>query len=452
VKVILEPMNKLAMLVFAAAVVFAEPVRVHQSGFTPGAEGAPDGWKLWAPRVEIAPRGFVDTVRNRGESGSLALAGNSNTAVFGAWVRTVAGIQPGKWYRLVAHYRAESLHYEPLDVLARLDWRTSESKRAGQPDYAAAISQDDGWNRVTVEAPAPDRVVSVELQLYLANAPQGTVYWDDITFEEIPAPPPRRITVASVNFRPSGAASAAENVRRFLEVVEKTVPRNADLILLPEGITVVGTNKSYAETAEPVPGPTTEMLAEAARKRNAYIVAGIYERDGIAMYNTAVLIDRTGRLAGKYRKVYLPREELEGGLTPGIEYPVFQTDFGRVGMMICWDVQYSDPARALALRGAEVLLLPIWGGNETLAKARAIENQVFLVASGYDYPTHIIDPNGEIIARAPEQGAAAVATIDLNRRYVDEWLGHMRTRMVKEMRLDVGVERGMRYNTTFTTP
>jgi len=278
------------------------------------------------------------------------------------------------------------------------------------------------------------------------------VWWDDITFEEIPAPPSRRITVASVNFRPSGAASAAENVRRFLEVVEKTVPRNADLILLPEGITVVGTGKSYAETAEPVPGPTTEMLAEAARNRNAYIVAGIYERDGIAMYNTAVLIDRTGRLAGKYRKVYLPREELEGGLTPGIEYPVFQTDFGRVGMMICWDVQYADPARALALRGAEVLLLPIWGGNETLAKARAIENQVFLVASGYDYPTHIIDPNGEIIARAPEQGAAAVATIDLNRRYVDEWLGHMRTRMMKEMRLDVGVERGMRYNTAFTTP
>ena len=93
--------------------------------------------------------------------------------------------------------------------------------------------------------------------------------------------------------------------------------------------------------------------------------------------------------------VYLPREEIEGGLTPGSDYPVFSTDFGKVGMMICWDAQYADPARALALGGAELLLVPIWGGNQTLMKARAIENRVFIAASGYDYPTHILDPDGE---------------------------------------------------------
>jgi predicted amidohydrolase len=138
--------------------------------------------------------------------------------------------------------------------------------------------------------------------------------------------------------------------------------------------------------------------------------------------------------------VYLPREEIEGGITPGLDYPVFDTDFGKVGMMICWDVHYADPARALALRGAELILLPIWGGNETLAKARAIENQVFLASSGYDYPTHVLDPSGEIVAVAPESGTAAIATIDLNRRYADEWLGNMRGRMMKEIRLDVPVE------------
>jgi predicted amidohydrolase len=334
-----------------------------------------------------------------------------------------------------------------LQVVARVDWGKDGGKRAGQPEYAASIEPDADWNRVRLEAPAPKGATTARIQLYLANAPQGTVWWDDIVFEEIPAPSPRSVTVASVNFRPSKSASPAENVRRFLEVVEKTVPAKADVILLPEGITVVGIDKSYADVSEPVPGPTTAMLGEAARKRNAYIVAGIYERDGVGIYNTAVLIDRAGKLAGRYRKVYLPREELEGGITPGIDYPVFQTDFGRVGLMICWDVQYADPARALALHGAELLLLPIWGGNETLAKARAIENQVFLAASGYDYPTQIIDPSGELIAVAAEQGSAAVATIDLNRRYTDEWLGNMRTRMMKELRLDVPVERGMAYRT-----
>jgi predicted amidohydrolase len=135
--------------------------------------------------------------------------------------------------------------------------------------------------------------------------------------------------------------------------------------------------------------------------------------------------------------VYLPREEVEAGLTPGFDYPVFRTDFGTVGMMICYDVFFSDPARALALKGAEMILMPIWGGDETLAKARAIENKVFLVASGYDHPTYIMDPNGDRISEAPNRGSSAVATVDLNRRYRDPHLGDMRGRRAKELRVDV---------------
>ena len=178
-----------------------------------------------------------------------------------------------------------------------------------------------------------------------------------------------------------------------------------------------------------------------ARRKRAYISARIYERHGVAIYNTAVLMDREGKLAGKYRKVYLPREEIEGGITPGNDYPVFETDFGKVGMMICWDIQYADPARALALRGAELILTPIWGGNETLGKARAIENRVFIASSGYDYPTQIMDPDGEILALAKDEGAVAFTTIDLNRRYLEPWLGDMRGRFMKELRLDVPVRR-----------
>jgi len=163
------------------------------------------------------------------------------------------------------------------------------------------------------------------------------------------------------------------------------------------------------------------------------------------MYNTSVLLDRSGNLVGKYRKVYIPREEIEGGVTPGSDYPVFDTDFGRIGMMICWDIQYTDPARALALAGAELLLIPIAGGNQTLGKARAIENRVFIASSGYSYPTMIVDPDGEIVAAAPQRATAAVATIDLNRRYADKWLGNMRGRFFKELRLDLGAERGTVY-------
>ncbi len=109
-------------------------------------------------------------------------------------------------------------------------------------------------------------------------------------------------------------------------------------------------------------------------------------------------------------------------------------------MMICWDVQYADPARALALRGAELVLMPIWGGNEVLARARAIENHIFLAASGYGFPSLVYDPLGETLARTEENGTVAFATIDLNRRYMDRWLGEMRERFFKELRGDVPAE------------
>ena len=419
------------------AVLAADGVPWRQVKF----QGDETGWTRWAARPEIAPRAFVDRLVGRGEPGALAISGASNAAAYGGWRKRLEGVQPGKWYRLTAHYRSEAVTNEQLQVLARVDWLGADSKRTGQPDYAFRVEPAGGeWKRVTLEAPAPEGATSINLELYLQNAPLATLWWDDISFEGIGAPGPRKVTVAAVNLRPRSTGSSAASVEKFLELVAAKVAVGTDVILLPEGVTVVGTGKQYSEVAETIPGPTTTKLGEMARAKKAYVVAGIIEREGIAMYNTAVLIDRSGEVMGRYRKVYLPREEIEGGLTPGSDYPTFATDFGRVGVMICWDLQYADPARALARRGAELLLVPIWGGNETLGKARAIENRVFIATSGYDYPTYVMDPDGEILAIAREDGSAAVAAIDLNRRYADKWLGDMRGRFMKELRTDVKVE------------
>ena len=424
----------LALALAAAAPLF------EQSNFAPAPDGLPEGWRLWIPNPATAPLARLDTTTFRSRPDSLALAATADTGVLGGWERTVQGVREGQWYRLTVHYRAAGLEAERRQVVARTDWVNADGKRAGQPDYAWRFSTEGGWRRLVLEAPAPRGAVAVKLQLLLWASRQGKVWFDDISLEAIPAPAPRLVTIAAVNLRPQQTGSAEASVARFIEAIDRTVPPKTDVILLPEGITIVGTGKSYRDVAEPVPGPTTARLGEAARKHRAWIAAGIYERDGEALYNTAVLIDREGRLAGKYRKVYIPREETEGGLLPGDDYPVFDTDFGRVGMMICWDVQYADPARGLALRGAELILMPIWGGNVTLARARAIENHLFLATSGYNYPTHVIDPTGEILATAAADGAAAIVTVDLNRRYVDPWLGHMRDRFMKELRLDVPVE------------
>jgi len=415
----------------------AAPIHVHESAFHPGPDGKPAGWTTWSARAETAPRCFVDTLRYRSNSGSLAISGASNISEHGGWERNVPGIEAGAWYRATAYYRTEAVELESLQVVARLDWRDERNRRTGQPDYIYKARRDGAWTKVTLDAPAPPKTTAVVLQLYLSNSPQGTVWWDDISLEQVPAPSPRNVTVASINLKPSGTKSAADSVRQFLAATESSVHGKTDVIVFPEGITVVGTGKSYPEVAESIPGPTTATLAELARKRSSYVVAGIYEREGPAVYNTAVLLNRAGDVIGKYRKVYLPREEIERGLTPGSDYPVFQTDFGTVGLMICYDVFFADPARALASKGAEMILMPIWGGDETLGKASAIENKVFLVASGYDYPTYVMDPDGEILSRAQQRGDAAVATVDLSKRYWHPQLGDMRNRRPKELRLDV---------------
>ncbi len=434
-------MRLLLCLLLAAASLGAASLPVQESGFASQDGKAPTGWTNWAAREEIAPKAFVDGRFSRGQSGALALSGADNPAVSGGWERHIDGIVPGSWYQLTSFYTAEGLTDEPTQVVCRLNWTGPGGKRIGQPDYAWETKNEGSWRRLSLRAPAPEGATGVAIQLWLHNAPKATVWWDDIAFDKSEPPQPRPVKLATIRFRPKKSAGREENVRLFSEVIARTAPAGTDVVLLPEGMTVVGTGKKYADVSEPVPGPTTKALGELARSRKTHIVAGLYEREGNIIYNTAVLIGRKGELIGKYRKVYLPREEIEAGITAGHEYPVFQTDFGKVGLMICWDVQYADPARALALAGAEVVLLPIWGGNLTLTKARAIENHVFLATSGYDIASLILDPKGEVLATTEENGTAALATLDLNRRYTWEWLGEMRGRFMREVRLDVPAVR-----------
>ena len=222
-----------------------------------------------------------------------------------------------------------------------------------------------------------------------------------------------KVRLATVNCRPSGNKSIAENIEEFCAVAEEAGQKGADIVCLGEWITLIGMGSDYRAHSEPVPGSSTDRLGEVARKWKMYIVASVGEQDGEKIYNTAVLIDRQGKIAGKYHKVKVPDNEIKGGVTPGDSFPVFDTDFGRVGMMICWDLQFPEPARELAAQGAKVILLPIWGGDSTLARVRSAENRVYLVSCGYDIPSTIYGPGGELLALARERPGVATADVEI---------------------------------------
>jgi predicted amidohydrolase len=398
-------------------------------------------WQVTAARDEIRPDCEVAEDASRaGHDGSLRIRCLHATD-HGGWARSVKGVRAGACYRFDAHYLARHASDESRTVVARLDWRSAAGERVGQPDYAYHTGDGGaGWTHVWALVPAPPGASQVRIELSFGWSPGGTVWWDDIRLQESEPPAARKVKIATIHHRPEGNKSAQENIEEFCAWIDRAAQSRPDIICLPEAMTAVGTGLGYAAVAEPIPGPTSRRLGEKAREHCCYLVACYNERDGAGVYNTAILIDRQGNLVGKYRKCYLPREEIEAGVTPGDECPVFETDFGKVGMMICWDVHYVEPAQRLALKGAEIILMPIWDGYETLMKARAIENHVWLVTSCYGNPSWIIDPEGKVQAEAKEgegEGVAA-AEVDLSQRpYDTEWLGDMRARFFKEHREDL---------------
>lgn len=238
-----------------------------------------------------------------------------------------------------------------------------------------------------------------------------------------------------------------------LKEAEQAGRAGCDLFLLPEhfdsfgsletqphdgGIYDPATDRSalYRAIAEEIPGPMTRRFGEVCRTYNMYIVADFVEREGERLYNTAVILDRTGAVCGKYRKTHLCGSEKRCyGVDAGDELPVFELDFGKVGIAICMDMYVPEVFRVLTLKGAEVILWPhqTYGPSEetifVTARARAIDYVCYLAGANFASPDYfapyergheltgramIINPDGMVIADTGHYPGAALARIDLD--------------------------------------
>ena len=416
------------------------------SGFLPAAgQQVSTAWQFESQRAAVAPQYDVDPKVTFDGKPALALQGGGKEHAAGWWYKVVDAA-PGAYYHFRTHYKASGVDEPARSILARVVWHDKAGKVTGFREYPATRMEKskDGWSIIEQTYRAPEGTVAAKLELHYRWDSDGAVHFGKTTFEKTTAPLPRTVKLATVHHRPVNSKSAAENLAAFAALVDKAGAQGADIVCLPEGATIVGTSLNYISGSEPLPGPTTKYLGDAARRNNLYIVAGLLEKDGDVVYNTAVLVDRQGNLAGKYRKTSLPREEIDGGVTPGDSFPVFDTDFGRIGIMICWDVTFPEPARALAQQGAEVIFLPIWGGDITLTRARAIENQVYVVSSTYDMISAVFGLEGEVITEAKEGTSVAVAEVDLNAQKLWPWLGDFRNRIPREMPSRKAIESSTR--------
>ena len=245
-----------------------------------------------------------------------------------------------------------------------------------------------------------------------------------------------RVAVLQVNSQ----ADKAENIRVACDLVDRAAGAGADLAVLPEYVDFLGPNEAALASAETIPGPTSAIFAAKARQHGLWLLAGSIRElsdDPGHVYNTSLLFDRDGAIVATYRKIHLYDVELTGNVSaresatvsPGCEIVTADIEGHRAGLSICYDLRFPELYRALALDGAEILCVPaaftMFTGKdhwEILLRARAIENQCFVIAcgqTGKHEPNNtcygrsmIIDPWGTVLATAPDGVGLACADLD----------------------------------------
>lgn len=231
------------------------------------------------------------------------------------------------------------------------------------------------------------------------------------------------------------------NLREAEAGIRDAASRGARVVALPEVFNWRGAKAEEKRNAEPIPGPTADLMARLAQDLHIYLLAGslLEQIPGAGKcYNTSLFFGPDGGLLARYRKIHLFDVAIERGVSvlesetrqPGEEVVVAETELGRIGLTICYDLRFPELYRALVRKGAEIIFVPAaftaltgeahW---EPLLRARAIENQVYVIAPdqvGHNpksFATYgnsmIVDPWGKILARAPDLPGVITAEVDL---------------------------------------
>ena len=257
----------------------------------------------------------------------------------------------------------------------------------------------------------------------------------------------------------SATPDPEKNLHRAIERLDDAAAKGAQIVCLPELFQTQyfcqREDAALFDLAEPIPGPATEKLAEAAKKLRIVVIGSLFEKRAPGVYhNTAVMIDADGSLRGIYRKMHIPDDPLyyeKYYFTPGdLGFKAFDTQVGRVGTLVCWDQWYPEGARLTALQGAQALFYPTaigWHPDEkaqfgqaqydawqTIQRAHAIANGVYVAVvnrvgfeqgdiggnkatgKGLEFwgGSFIADPFGRVIAKAShDREEILIAEVDL---------------------------------------
>ena len=336
---------------------------ISNGDFQDGQTGQlPTGWEFKSAHPALSPTFELAQVDGRR---MLTATGGGNPDCVG-YLRTEVPVTLGKTYlfRVVFRMSADLNPHQHL---------LFQCFRAGTKDGIFKFKRLHGeWVEGSAKIHYPgEGSGTAQARILFRLSAHGRVWVKEISLAETDPVTPRWVRVA--------CTAGKTDLQSATGVLDAVGAAGADLVLLTEYM-------AGGFNPEPVPGPSSRLMSEKARKYGMYVAGSIVrqEKDPHRLYNTALLFDRQGKLVGTYDKLHPYSPELnEQGITPGTRVPVFKTDFGTVGFIICYDSWFTDVVELLSLKGADLVLFPNAGYYRSLMPARASDNCVRLVASSW---------------------------------------------------------------------
>jgi len=235
---------------------------------------------------------------------------------------------------------------------------------------------------------------------------------------------PREVWIATVSQHGLRAENPERMAQSILSTMGKSLPYRPDVICLPEVfLTTYVTGRLSLSEREAISGKLSNDFAAFARTNSCYVICPIYTRENDKIYNSAVVFDRQGNRIGEYRKMYLPDDEVRMGLTPGPLQPsVIKTDFGIIGIQICYDINWNDAWRSLRQQGAEIIFWPSAFAAGQALNAKAWLNKVVVVSSTNKDTSKICDITGEVVTQTGGWDRnLAVGSVNLEKVFLHSW-------------------------------
>lgn len=357
---------------------------IPNGGFQSGEIGSlPDGWELVCPCPEVAPAFELCRVNGRK---MLSAHGNGNENCIG-YLRAKVVLSGEQTYRMNVRFGMQ----EGIDPNQNLLFACYCENACKDPfndgifEFTRTSQGVEGENRFFIPGQGS---FDGEIRIYFRFSANGKAWIESIGLEKCDPIPLRKVTAA--------CTKGCVSLESWGKVLDFVGEKQTDIVLLPETFYCEFTQTPMQKSIENYEGPSCSLMSAKAREYGMYVAGTFYYRDEMdgAIYNNAVLYDRSGRLIGNYYKNHPFSPELDKGVSPGTDIPVFHTDFGCVGIMICYDSWFTDVAELLALKGAEIILFPNAGYYPSLMPARAADNGVRIVASSSDCRYGIWDTTG----------------------------------------------------------